>query len=610
MERIRGCAKACGPRLILPGLLVIAFCLRAYGLDWDRGLLFHPDERQILMVVDRLALPGDWRELLHPSSPLNPRFFAYGSFPLYLLRLTSSLLALVDPGWLSMSRYYLLGRVISAVFDTLTVLAAYGLGSKAFDRRVGLLTAAFLTFAVLNIQMSHFFTVDTLLTMIVLLAVSKAMDVAKRGSLGDGGKLGLLLGAGLATKFSVLPLAGVAVLAWVAWAWPEAAEIGSVRARLRAVFSKVRRPVMLTLGTGLVTFLILEPYALLDICSFVRGVGQEMAMSQGWYDFPYTRQYAGTQPYLYVARQIVLFALGIPLGLAGIGGMLWLLYDTCRRPSWDRAVLLAWPVVYGGLQGASYAKFLRYALPLLPFLCLAGAATWVAAWDRVHGRARDLCAVRCRRAVLTAVLGVVLVSTIFYGLAFLNVYRQPHTWIQASEWICERITAGAVILTEAWDDPLPSRGGASCPDGLMYVQLDMYVDDTSAKTAALVDAIASADWIVLSSQRLYGPITRLAARYPISSRYYAALFGGRLGYQLVAAPAVYPQLGGVTFLDDPRRGLPLEVPALIAATRPTGLILNLGRADESLTVYDHPQPLVFARVERLTREALLQLLAP
>ena len=33
----------------LPLLLVLALAMRLYGIDWDRGFLFHPDERAILM---------------------------------------------------------------------------------------------------------------------------------------------------------------------------------------------------------------------------------------------------------------------------------------------------------------------------------------------------------------------------------------------------------------------------------------------------------------------------------------------------------------------------------------------------------------------------------
>jgi hypothetical protein len=605
MQRPQACAKIRWTQLAVAGLLVVSFLLRVYGLDWDRGLLFHPDERQILMVVDRLSLPGDWRQLFHPSSPWNPRFFAYGSLPIYLLRLVSWALSWIHPAWATMSRFYLLGRIISAVFDILTVWVAYRLGSKVFDRRTGLLTAALLSFAVLHIQMSHFFTVDTLLTMVVLWAVSNAVDLSRTGSQRSLLHLSLLYGVALAIKFSALPLGLVLLVALAASAWPERELRGRFVANLKAVIRQEKRRAILALAGALITFVILQPYALIDAQRFVTGIGQEIAMSQGWYDFPYTRQYAGTLPYLYSARQIVLFALGVPLGLLGLAGLLWLAWQTWRRPSRERIVVLTWPLLYAAMQGASYAKFIRYALPLLPFLCLAGAAMWVAAWDGAQQRAPGW-----TKGVLAVALGGVLLSTSFYALAYLNVYRQPHAWIQASEWLCERASPGAVVLTEEWDDPLPSRGSADCRDNLTTLRLDMYAPDTGSKTDELLDALEAADWIVLSSQRLYATISRLEQRYPVSSRYYAALFGERLGFRLVIAPAEYPQLLGLTFLDDPRYGLPLETPPHLAAGQQSRFVLRLGWADESFTVYDHPQPLVFAKVAQLPRDEILRRLSP
>jgi len=84
----------------------------------------------------------------------------------------------------------------------------------------------------------------------------------------------------------------------------------------------------LALGTALasVTFLLAEPYALLDGFLFVSGLAQEGAMARGAADLPYTRQFIGTLPYLYTLRELVVWSLGVPLGalaLAGLGWMTW-----------------------------------------------------------------------------------------------------------------------------------------------------------------------------------------------------------------------------------------------------------------------------------------------
>jgi hypothetical protein len=424
---------------------------------------------------------------------------------------------------------------------------------------------------------------------------------------------GLLFGAALATKISALPLAAVGLVAWIVSAWPGEWTRQRAVSRSRAAFASTKRPLVLTFAVAAACFLLLQPYLLIDAWGFVTGVGQEIAMSQGWYDFPYTRQYAGRLPYLYLGWQIAVFAMGLPLGLLGWVGLLWLLGRTRQRPSPGGIVLMSWPLLYGLTQGAAYAKFIRYSLPLLPFLCLAGSAMLVWGWDSMALRPRTAGRRRVLRLGMACVLALVLLFAAFYTTAFLHIYRETHPWIQASYWLCGHLAPSSAVMTEEWDDPLPIRRireTTDCPEDMVTLRVDMYAPDSEAKLEVLLDALQAADYIALSSQRLYGPIVRLSERYPISSLYYQELFAEHLGFELVAAPAVYPHAGGVYLIDDPRADIPLATPRLLIAGRPQGCILDLGRADESFTVYDRPQPLVFAKVSHLGRGELHELLTP
>ncbi|NLX44273.1 MAG: hypothetical protein GXY79_12435, partial [Chloroflexi bacterium] len=160
------------PRLLaLPALLVVAFSLRVYGITWDHGYLFHPDERQIVFVTARLGAPWppDWHLLLSPDSPLNPGFFSYGSLPMYLLRALASVAAQVDPAMASPRVFYVIGRLLSALADTGTLWITWALGKKLFGLRAAWLAASLLALAVLHIQLAHYYAVDTLLTLGVML---------------------------------------------------------------------------------------------------------------------------------------------------------------------------------------------------------------------------------------------------------------------------------------------------------------------------------------------------------------------------------------------------------------------------------------------------------
>src|SRR3989344_5461922 len=64
--------------IILFSVIVIGAFLRFYNLNWGQPFYFHPDERNIASSVSQLKFPYQ----------MNPNFFAYGSFPIYLIHFT------------------------------------------------------------------------------------------------------------------------------------------------------------------------------------------------------------------------------------------------------------------------------------------------------------------------------------------------------------------------------------------------------------------------------------------------------------------------------------------------------------------------------------------
>lgn len=589
--------------LTLTVILVGAAALRLYGIQWDGGYLFHPDERQILVVADGLSLPWppNLATLLSPASPWNPRFFSYGSLPIYLLRLCSYLAGYINPAYGSLAGSYLVGRALSALFDVGTVGLIYLSGRRLYGAAVGLLAAALVALAVLHIQLAHFYVSDTPLAFFTLLTVLLAARASERLRLSASIPLGLAWGCALATKVSVAPLAVPVALAW------------ALAARQRHGQEPPRSgPLTGLLCTGLValaTFALLEPYAILDHRTFVSDVVFESLMASGRIDAPYTRQYIGTLPYLYLIQQTAVWGLGLPLGLAAWGGMAAALVGAARR-LWRRQALaaggslvaLSWVVVYFGLVGSLHAKFLRYMLPITPLLCLFAAWGLAALWR--HCRPHPL-----GRWAAGGVGALVLVGTLLYALAYTNVYRQDHPWIQATAWLCQHLPRRSPIMVEHWDDPLPlyqGTGGLKCYGDHYFQRFEAYEPDDQAKLTHLLRVMRASDYIILATNRLYNTIPRLPERYPLTSRYYELLLGERLGFELVHYSAVYPSLFGIELVDDTFSDPALPVPALIRETTEGRRQIVLGRADESFTVYDHPKPLVFRRTEVLSPEEILR----
>lgn len=648
--RRRPAALALGTVALLVALVAAGGALRFAHIDWDQHQQVHPDERFIVWVAATMHWPGSLAAALDPArSALNPfrwpadaeaslagqpRNYAYGHFPLYLLvGIAHAVQAvarwmgettLVFPAFLQpfqvlgrqMADYNnlaLAGRAISAVADLGTLLWVYALarqigrpragadGAAPFgsaearggaagtstpeaagtparqpaDGRAGeiagLLAAAAYAFAVLPIQLSHFATVDAVLTFCVTATVALAARwaAAARGGWASWLAAGACAGLAVGSKFSAILLAAP-LLAAALYRLPA----GSAWRKARSAIGRLAAAA----AVAAAVFAVTNPFALIEFPAYVRQIVAQNAMVSGVMDAPYTRQYIGTLPYLYFVQQLSQWGLGWPLGLVCWGGLGWAVVQAGRRRAGPALiVMLAWALPYFAVTGIFHTKFLRYTAPLLPFLMVCGSQAALAGrrWLAARWGARG-------RVAWAGLAAAALAVTVGWALTFTGVYGQAHPWIQASRWVYEQIPAGRKLLTEHWDDALPLDLSAlpnrPVPRTYERVELPLWDPDTPEKLETLVAELSTADYIVLSSNRLYAPMQRLRERYPMASQYYRLLFDGGLGYQLVREFTAYPRALGVTVRDD--------------------------AADESFTVYDHPRVLVFENTARLKPELL------
>lgn len=607
----RGADRAIGrlarsPWLLLP-IALIALLLRLHGLNWDGGYHLHPDERFITIVITERILPDwppDWWALLDPArSPLNPRSndpatglprdFAYGSLPLYVTKgVAAAMQSLSGTAWTDYNHIYLVGRVLSALLDIGTLLLVYAL-ARRFGRAYANLAAALLAVCVLQIQLAHFFATDTWVTFFATAAVLAFVRAAERQRTRDFVIAGALVGAGVASKASVafLVFPALAAIA-IAVARPREDERGedAPSPRLRALFLALT-----TFWAALITFALSEPYALFQLRTYVSQIGTQANLARGALDYPYTRQYVGTG-LLYHLRNLVLWGMGPALGLLVIGGLLWACVRAYRRRATVDLVLLAWVVPYLAYTIPQSVKFMRYLQPVYPALIVLGVAV---IRDLTHTRQhrfarrwRPLCPVLRGAGRIAA--GTVLVCSALWALAFSTIYDQTHSRVAASNWMKEHIPAGATVATEVWDDALPLPVPGAPAYGCVRLDpthpnqctgLDLYPDEGSgeARLQYIARALAQADYIVMSSNRLYGSIPKLPWRYPVTIRYYNLLFAGKLGFTKVYDQTVSPHLGPWRIDDQ--------------------------HADESFTVYDHPRVMIFQKTQPLSIAQLRPLFA-
>ena len=376
--------------LAVAALLLVALLLRVYQVDWDQGHLYHPDERYILMTTAGLSLswPPDLGQLLSIKSTLDPHGFAYGTFSFYLLRLVAAILfGLSHLGFPfqflgefnDLGNLRLIGRPISALFDTGTVFIIYQIGKRLYGKKTAFLGAALVAFSVLDIQLSHFYATDTIMTSMALAAILASVVYLREGTSKAAVWAGIFTGLALATKVSAAPVLAPVGLAYLLRLFTVESRSRGVRLRLPTQDEAKQATSILALSimVGVLVFLIAEPYAIIDFKGFVSGFSDQGSMVRGIADLPYTRQFIGRPPYLYFLQILVFFAVGIPLGLAMIGGWIFVIARAIHLPRKGDLLLLSYVVPYFAITGSFYAKFMRYLLPMTPLLALFAAVALV-----------------------------------------------------------------------------------------------------------------------------------------------------------------------------------------------------------------------------------------
>src|SRR5439155_2658248 len=107
----------------------------------------------------------------------------------------------------------------------------------------------------------------------------------------------------------------------------------------------------------------------------------------------------------------------------------------------DRMSLLtaAFPIVYWLSAGktATIAPFIRYTVPLAPPLAVAAGALSADLFRRP----------RWHRASIVATT-IVIASTTLWAIAYMNVYRQPDSRLEASAWLVKNVPQNSKVLVE------------------------------------------------------------------------------------------------------------------------------------------------------------------
>ncbi|MFH1744221.1 MAG: DUF2298 domain-containing protein [bacterium] len=123
----------------------------------------------------------------------------------------------IEPSWGAGT--ILVGRFVTALCGSLTILLLYLIGRDAYGRGTGLLAAAFLAVAVLPVQLSHFCTVDIVLAFWIAVAIFSFHRIALQPRLAYYLLGAVATGFAVGTKWSAITLPGMLLLAHAIGTW-------------------------------------------------------------------------------------------------------------------------------------------------------------------------------------------------------------------------------------------------------------------------------------------------------------------------------------------------------------------------------------------------------
>ena len=374
-------------------VLVIAggALLRVWGLAFG---LPHPFTRPDEEVIVDVALGA--------LSDRNPHFFDWPTLFIYLTSIGYAVMfgieraiggTITNPAAAKSSfepLLVLIPRALSVSAGVATIAALFGAARELFSRRVALIAAAFLAVAFLHVRDSHFGVTDVPATFLAVCAFWAGLRCATRGlTTGLVANAGALCGLSASTKYNtvlVLLPAVLAILSQTIWNPPRSIGL-AVRHSLFCWFA----PRWLSSSGRLTQCLITE----------IPGGGD-------WRPAPSGERARRDGAGMDVSRNI-----HTPLRLGNSVGR----HRDRRRLLAHRAqpraavFVLAFPIPYYLVLGSGLTVFVRYMIPIVPFLCLTAAVAVERFADTIGrgfpaARARDVAAAalsrssRCRRRSL------------------------------------------------------------------------------------------------------------------------------------------------------------------------------------------------------------------
>ncbi len=427
-------------------LIVCVFFTRFIRLDWGDGHFFHPDENNMASSLSQLS-----------TTNLNPHFYAYGQFPLYLGYVSLRAFNLDN----TFSNSIIVLRFWSAVFSLISVYVFFLISQKILSRNLSLISTLLYIFSPGLIQISHFGTTESLLVLVFLLIILTSLSLLSSPTIKIIVVSSFVFGIGLATKISSVFFATPVAIVLI---------IELIQSKNIARFLRLS---LIFFFIALVIGISFSPYNLIDSDSFLSSMKYEAGVATGSLPVFYTRQFVNTTPYLFQFIKVFPFTSGLSQFILGLIGLFFIARSQKKQ---EMSIIIISSLIYLTYFGSLYVKWTRFMSPLFFLFPLLSAIT--------------LSKIR----VKSLRLGLVLLS-VLPGIIFLRIYLKPDVRVSATQWIERNVDKNSSFLSESGNVVnLPLNGG------YLVNNFDFYND---LNPSLLAQDIFRADYILIPSRRVF-----------------------------------------------------------------------------------------------------------
>jgi len=445
---------------------------RFYNLNWGDNYYFHPDENNMASALSRLQI-----------SNLDPKFYAYGQFPLYLGFFTLKIFNRPT----SFSNSILILRFYSAFFSILSIGLLYLISQKIFSIKCSLLATLLTIFNPGLIQIAHFGTTESLLAFIFLIEIYLSIIIyQKKDNYWQYILAGIFGGVGIATKISSLALLGPVFLVSLMKFIKEKNILPTISKLLLLIFFVLN------------FYLISSPYNLINNQDFFSSMKYETSVATGGSPVFYTTQFKNTLPYLFQIQKIFPYVSGIFQFIFSLIAIVLLIKNWKLKENiylyWF--IILIPSLVYFLYFGQLYVKWTRFVSPLFFIFPLLATYFISSLKSKIYRQ-------------------VSIILALLPGLYFFKIYFYPDVRITASNWIENSIPVNSEILSEGGnvvDIPITDKN-------YQVINYDFYGDNYPKE---LSNHLFTTNYIIVPSRRVF-------KNYEF--KYHQHLFDGSLGFK-------------------------------------------------------------------------------